>query len=88
MKQTITILGRKADLIFVLAACALTALIVINTIASCSCGKPDKPKCEKCGKAVNSDCKCDGSKKAENNLPINSGIVGADNGAFDLMTNV
>lgn len=86
MKQTITILGRKTDLMLVLAACALTAFILINTMASCGCGKADKPKCG--GKAVNPVCKCDGSKKAEDNLPINSGIVGADNGAFDLTSNV
>tara|TARA_Y100000817_G_C16835964_1_gene535752 strand:+ start:836 stop:1081 length:246 start_codon:yes stop_codon:yes gene_type:complete len=81
MKRSVTILGRKSDLLLLVAACVLTGFIVINTMCSCTkCNKSDDKPCTK-----SCDKKCNG-KTPE--LPIHSAVVGADQHAFDLMSSV
>ena len=47
MKKTVTILGRKTDLFLLLASCALSVFITLNTVGSCVCNDAPAP------------CKCD-----------------------------
>ena len=61
-KKTITILGRKTDIILLVSACFLSMLITLNTMCSCADSKSngekkcDKKKCDKkCNKKREDD---------------------------------
>ena len=81
MKTSITILGRKTDLLLLAGIVILTVFITINTLCNCkNCGKEegscDKSTCSK--NKVSSTC-----NKNKPKLPIQSNIVGADEMVYD-----
>ena len=81
MKTSITILGRKTDLLLLAGIIILTVFITINTLCNCkNCEKEesccDKATCSK--KKISTTC-----VKNKPNLPIQSNIVGADEMVYE-----
>ena len=67
MKTTISILGRKTDLLLLIGIVALVVFIVLNTMCNC-----------KCNKSAGSES-CD--KKPD--VPVQPSIVGANANVFE-----
>ena len=70
MKTTISILGRKTDLLLLIGIVALVVFIVLNTMCNCKCNK--SAGSESCGS-------CD--KKPD--VPVQPSIVGANANVFE-----
>ena len=79
--KTITILGRKTDIILLVSACFLTMLITLNTMCSCTNVNSEK-KCSKknCDNTCNKN-KNDDDSTVTPNLQVDD-IEGATSAVF------
>ena len=79
MDTSITILGRKTDLLLLGGIVILTVFITINTLCNCkSCGDNSENKGPCCKNKQKGSC-----SKNKPNLPIQSNIVGANEMVYE-----